>query len=314
MIPFIERDSDPQLPSPYSFPGVKVSSFQLEADEKKLNELCNATLNIGSFEDRRFLYRPLPFFPFVNLDVLTYPRMEDTDPRYSNRGYCTQHECYFRMFVVKYVSFFGFLLPIDVSLFFPYMFVDESWSLISGREVVGLPKVYARFEVPDPPDPKSEIKISTPVFGRYSPQTKLTLQPAVIIQPMEPGEAPAQAAKPARGWPWGSVAEAELDATHRFLFLEDSEIVRWGQFSTVQLKQFRDADDDRYACYQALLRGEFTVNNIEFETRPRRRRSRSHLMTACRSRRTLGCCRKDPRSSSRCWNTRRHATCNTATS
>ncbi len=260
MIPFIQRDSDPQMPAPYEFPGVTIRSFQLEADWNALNALCDRTLNIGRFQDRGFLYRPLPLFPIVGLDVLTYPRMEDADPRYSNRGFVTQHECYFRMFVVKYISIFGLLLPVDVSIFFPYMFVDESWSLISGREVVGLPKVRARIDVPEPPN---DIVVSTDVFAKYSPETKLEEKPAVTIHPMEPGEASKQQADPAHHWPWGHFDVKRLDSMHQALFPQAPGAVLSGGFSTVQLKQFRDAENDAYACYQALLRGEFTVRNVK---------------------------------------------------
>ncbi len=261
MIPFITRDSDPQAPPPYKFPSVTVRSFQLEADWDALNALCDATLNIGDFADRGFLYSPLPMFPYVSLDVLTYPRMEDINPDFRNEGYTTQNECYFRIFVVKYVPFFGFLLPVDISAFFPYMFVDQPWSMISGREVIGFPKVMADFKIPDP---LGNIVVSTGVLDVYNPATKLTVEPAVTIHP-PPGLAAPPPGAPAYAWPWGYLDLEQLDPTHQAL-LQQVPLALSGGFSTVQLKQFRDPENDEYACYQALLRGAFTVGNVDVQS------------------------------------------------
>ncbi len=263
MIPFIQRDSDPQSPPPFTFPGVTVRSFQIEADWDKMNAVCDAALNIGDFADRGFLYRPLPGFPYVSLDILTYPRMEDDNLDFRGRGYSEQHECYFRIFVVKYVLFSGFLLPVDVSGFFPYMFVDEPWSMISGREVLGLPKVLAEFAIPDP---QGDIVVSTEVLNPYNPATKLAVKPAVTVHPA-PAAAAAPQARPTYEWPWGFLDVGLLDPTHQTL-LQQAPLALAGGFSTVQIKQFRDGGNDAYACYQALLRGAFTVSNVQLQSVP----------------------------------------------
>ena len=261
MIPFIMRDSDPQAPPPYRFPSVTIRSFLLDADWSALNVVCDETLNIGSFADRGFLYSPLPAFPYVSLDILTYPRMEDINPDYRNEGYSTQHECYFRIFVVKYLPFFGLLLPVDVAGFFPYMFVDQPWSLISGREVIGFPKVMAEFSIPDPP---GDIVVSTGVLDPYGAATKLTVKPFVTIR-SAPAPAGVPPAPPKHEWPWGHMDVSKLDSAHQALFQQVS-LALSGGFSTVQLKQFRDPGNDACACYQALLRGAFTVGNVKLQS------------------------------------------------
>jgi hypothetical protein len=262
MIPFIQRDGEIQEPPPYSFPGVTIRSYRLVASWFALNELCDQQLNIGTLEDRGFIYYPLPFFPlnYVDMEVLTYPKLVDEDPNDPFRGFITQQECYFRYLVVKYVPFGLLLIPVEFSMFFPYIAVTESWSMITGREVIGLPKLLARIEIPGYPQ---DTVVSTETFDSFSGQAELLWRPMVTIHPFAAGF--TSTAQPALPWPWVDLDLAALDPTHLALFEETFATTGLGAFSTIQLKQFRDASDDQQACYQALLQAEYGVSNIQWQ-------------------------------------------------
>src|SRR6202000_2203897 len=107
-------------------------SFRLQADPGKLQGLCDELLNIGSLADRGFEYRA--FTDFVDMEIVTYPTMLFDEPAYSSRGLGSQQELYFRFYVWKFILLGGVLFP-DVfhppQLFFPFIYVDNSWSMIS---------------------------------------------------------------------------------------------------------------------------------------------------------------------------------------
>ena len=178
MAAFVEQHGDPQLPPPYRFPGVSITSFRLAASFRALQDLCDKFFNIGTLDERGFEYRPL--IPFVDLEILYYPRMECTDPYFANMGFTSQNEVYFRFFVIKYRPFLGsILLPtLEVSTAFSLIMVDNPWSVISGREVIGFSKNLADFRLPSKPRPYP-IEISTQVFTEYGSKTPLQRIPVI---------------------------------------------------------------------------------------------------------------------------------------
>jgi hypothetical protein len=255
MISFIQRDDDPEIPPPYKFPGITIMSFQLQANLGNLQDLCDKLLNIGSLADRGFEYRA--FTDFVDMEIVTYPRMVFDEPPYSSRGYASQQEFYFRFYVWKFNLFGGLMFP-DPSpqLFFPFIYVDNSWSMISGRNVIGFPKVMAQFS----PTPvlganPFKIKVSALALDTYAPTTELKWHPIVKINPTT-GAAP----QITDGlWPWVGLAANAADPILEDLLqiflsaLPDS-------LSTVQLKQFRDLPIG--ACFQAVATTPFKPTNV----------------------------------------------------
>ena len=257
MISFIQRDDSPEIPPPYKFPGVTIMSFRLQADIGKLQGLCDDLLNIGSFEDRGFEY--LAFTDFVDMEILTYPKMLFDEEPYSSRGYATQQELYFRFYVWKLNSFGGLLFPdLLPELFFPFIYVDNSWSMISGRNVIGFPKVMAQF-YPTPvlgANPL-KLKVSALALDTYSPTTELTWHPIVEINPTT---SLAAAPQPLHGnWPWTGLTAGAADPILEEMLEKFLSTLRY-EFQTVQLKQFRDLPTG--ACFQAVVNTPFTPYNV----------------------------------------------------
>jgi hypothetical protein len=255
---FIEQDGDPQLPPPYRFPGITITSFRLAADFDSLQQLCDRRLNIGTLSQRGFEFRPL--IPYVDLEILSYPRMENSAPPYANHGFMTQNEIYFRFFVIKYISVAGMLFPLpEIACFFPFIFVDNPWSAIAGREVLGFPKGVARFDLPNAnPYP---IKVSTQVLTQYQPNTQLDWKQFVEIRS---STASSSSTLPSGVWPWGDIL-----GLHPLLqeILDIAEVLTESLFSVVLLKQFGDPESPPNACYQAITQSKFTATEIR-DARP----------------------------------------------
>jgi hypothetical protein len=258
MISFIQRIDDPEIPPPYRFPGITIMSFQLPATLANLQAFCDELLNIGSLADRGFEYRA--FTDFVDLEIVTYPKMLFDQPPFSNMGYATQQELYFRFYVWKFNLIGGLLFPDPFpQLFFPFIYVDNSWSMISGRNVIGFPKVMAQFR----PTPMLganpfQITASALVLKSFSAASQLDWQPIVQINPRK-GVAALKA--PKGRWPWvGLAVKPNIADPH--LKVQSSAFMADlpSMFSTVQLKQFRDLPAN--ACFQAVVNTPFTPSKI----------------------------------------------------
>ncbi len=249
---FIQRDDDPQIPPPYDLTGVDVRSFELRADMGALRDLCDALLNIGSLTQRGFQYRPV--LPYVALEVLTYARMISSAPPFSGHGCIKQQEIYFRLPVCRYNLIGPFLVPAQLYNFIPFIVVDNAWSAFSGRDVLGFPKVIGNIVQNTAADTSYAATLSLPVFKTYSATTEQSSEPVISIQT---GKTVGVAKSGPLPWPW--VIFEELSSLLGPLEIVWSEMISPVGFSTVQLKQFRDAEIVTEACFQGLVTAEFSV-------------------------------------------------------
>jgi len=258
MAAYIELDSDPQVPPPFVFPGVTVRSYRLEADLFQLQALCDKFLNIGSLFDRGFEYRAI--VPFVDLDFLTYPRMLYALPPYSNWGFATQQEMYFRFFVVKFILVDDFLLiPVpEIISFFPYIFVDNYWSAIAGREIIGFPKLLANFDWDTTPAGPYPIKAKTLAIDVFATNSQLLPLPAVEIR-----GAPATAQIPFESsFTLPADLVGMLDPFLEAMLALEQQFDP-GFLRTAHLKQLRDPAVPTEACYQAIVEGRYAISNLQ---------------------------------------------------
>ena len=252
MAAFIERDGEPQLPPPYLFSGVSIHGFVLEGTLQAVQNLCDTFLNIGCVEARGFRYSAAS--NYVLMEVLSYPRMECTQPPFSNQGFSSQNEIYFRVMLTKSQAFPSarLLLAQEFQWFVPFIFVDNPWSLVSGREVVAYPKNLASFDLPPGTDPYP-IAVSTHVHDPYDANTPLCVKEFVRVQSGKPPLFP----KKAGPWPWSLPMFAVPDMERRLGTLLPFDVTK---ATIVGLKQFRDAGNPKTACYQALVESALTTD------------------------------------------------------
>jgi hypothetical protein len=152
-------------------------------------------------------------------------------------------------------------IPAAVSSFFPFIFVDNSWSAFTGREVVGLAKQIGLITRQTFLDGSFSGSLELPVLKTLSPTTPQTTEQVARVRtgPRIPGGAP-----PGLPWPWSGLVSAPLDAAEAALV---ESVIALGlidpnAFSTIQLKQFRDAQTPSMACYQALVSGTYTLSSV----------------------------------------------------
>jgi hypothetical protein len=266
MATYIPVNCDPQTPPPYTCNGVTIQSFRLPANLVQQQLLVDQYLNSGDTADRGFYYQAC--MPFVDMDFVYYANMSYDLPPYSNLGSISQNELYFKIYVVKFIAVLDvFWLPVPAIMgFFPYMFVDNSWSMIAGREVSGFPKLLASFAYPaqqaNQPLQPYPIQASTLAFNTIGPGAQAQMFPFVTIQALAQG-APVNP-RVNNNWTLSSAEIALLNNPAVAAALASGLTTGPSLLRTVQLKQFRTAGSSTDACFQGIVEGQFSVSNLQF--------------------------------------------------
>ena len=253
---YVNQIGDAQFPPPYTCRNVEILSFRLPASLDALTQLCDERLNIGDLDDRGFLFRPV--FPFVDLEILHYPEMEyGFLPQF---GVISQRECYVRLFVMKYILIGGWLVPDgEVAMYCPFLVVDHPWSAFSGRDVLGFPKLLGTFAPYSTASPYPTVSTMAFTSGSLQP----SVLPVIELAQAAAGSPPP----PLLQWPWGHI---DLDLLHPLQRpLGGSLRFDPALFASVQMKQFRDAENPFGACYQAILQsGVFLAESTDPQPLP----------------------------------------------
>lgn len=261
---------------PFDFSNVVMRVFPLKANPWTLRQFCRQTLDVApgivEFE---------PAMPFVFMQFLSYGRMST---EVANAGWVSQHEILFSVPLLWYRREGGRRVLEAGATFTPIVFVDQQSSQAIGREVYGWPKVLGHLEpgvsawVQSPRDPLALMVLSTTVLAagggaprprrlveiRHHPRPAIADLPPDWDDPLNPlftvprtvyGGLSATA--DLLGMLSGLGADGLLsDAAtlqQRFMeLLDPTRAAAVPSFNTINLKQFRAAEDPQLACFQAL--------------------------------------------------------------
>lgn len=138
-----------QVPPPFAFTGLKVFGFPLLADIAPLKALCDDFLAIAP-ASAHITFEPIPAttgglprnVALVTMQAIDYVSINSTTAPWDDFGGAPQKEIYFAVPVVMKHN--G--VVVDVGVFLPYVFVDNFVSAVTAREVLGFPKVLAKFQ------------------------------------------------------------------------------------------------------------------------------------------------------------------------
>ena len=152
---------------PFSFHNVTARVFPLAANMTSLRTFCDSYLNMD-IPPR--IVRFQPFIPYVYLVVLDYG---DMTVNVGHRFWVSQREVSFVVPLERYREEDGRLVFKDLGFVHPFIYVDDEWSLNTGREVYGWPKVFATMDADVnlwTKDPRSRTKLLTLSTGVF-PET-----------------------------------------------------------------------------------------------------------------------------------------------
>jgi len=262
---------DAQLPPPYKFDDVSARIFALAANKDRLQSLCDKRINaVAEAAGKSFLVKPVS--SVVMMEILQYGKMFSRYKGAENSGYSRQNELFLAIPVALYkdASDAKNDIPQSVGIFVPFLFVDNDWSLISGREIFGLQKLLGRFELPDDPSKLSPIIIKAQVLDPYAPDSMAEFRSIVAI-PTEDTETPRIDGS-RKLWPFGPIddfynihrEDAPFPVSDRVR--RSLDLVAGIEVDSIALRQFREGGNPDKASYRSLLTAEMKLDHFDSAT------------------------------------------------
>jgi hypothetical protein len=166
-------------------------------------------------------------------------------------GYIADQECAFAIPVLE-------LNTRKLGLWMPYIFINSSLGMVTGREVWGFQKEIATFSFPAAGDPSAKFVANAMIFDPLAQSTQGKLAPLVTVA--KPGLFGAPTPKSSRREDaFGEILDAISKGTGALLAHLTQEVVDVANLldgssvTAINFKQFRDAVDPTRACYQAIV-------------------------------------------------------------
>ena len=246
----------PVFRGPYLQKDARLAAFFFNADTERLTTLCNQTLNVS----KSFEYKYVPMtsnLMLVFADMLVSSR----DERDAQVGLIPETEVSFWVLTVAMQKTRGGYMPHHLAWFLPYLFVDESNAIATGREVFGFNKLLAQFQKPE--------KIQSPEFtadvlGFKEFGADFIAQRERLLE-----LSASSSADPTRSSDLDSIKNgmaAELFKNMRTNLggglVEFASRFINDHVPLVFLKQFRDAKNTHKACYQRLIEAPLKVETF----------------------------------------------------
>ena len=258
---FVERSAEQCHLQPFVCDDISMFGFFLKGERAPLQAFVDKCLNepTGGATDYRVL-SDLVLCTFADVRIGT-----STQPPDSQQGYIPELSCTFWIPTAAYEGGEA----VRMAQFVPYIIVDNAWSMAAGREIYGFPKEIGTFTLPTDPETADRFEVSTTTIGHFSPKSLAEVRPLVRIERTDDDGI--------IGWIKEKAGLLEGGADMAASMLHDI----WGgdigkAFMTdlladaadkavpvAFLKQFRDAADGRFACYQAIVETDITTSHIE---------------------------------------------------
>jgi len=236
---YVETPGDQQVSPPYMFKKMRSLWYALPADGDKLQRLCDKYLNRPS--------RGKPFyknlFPYVFVQLNSYPEISAAS---APGQVMSAEEVGLSLWLLRLPDF-------GMPFFQPFLFIDNPWSVVTGRSVFGFNKIYSSFDLGDgSPEGFGETRVESLVFP--SMESSLSLENILQVKT----QAPPGILRDQDTFTDPSRFLHELAGRlHKQLLVDEREFrtATAGElgFELDTLKQFRDAERPETACYQAIV-------------------------------------------------------------
>jgi hypothetical protein len=241
--------------------------FALKADAAAMQKLVDLQLNTptgGAGPNYRVLGSHM-MISMLDADRLTTPS--------ELVGYVPDQECGLWIPLVVW----GAHLPKRIVFWMPYIFINSSAGMCTGREVWGYPKEISTFVVPRDPSTANSFVVDATIFRNFNQNTLGTFEPLITIQrpEVDPGGGAPPTAPPASGNGWSGfghmareVAAALAGAEKKFSIAGVAEAAELGELALtmdvplVNLKQFRDVADPTRACFQSITEAPIRMDHF----------------------------------------------------
>jgi uncharacterized protein with NAD-binding domain and iron-sulfur cluster len=243
--------------------------FAVRADTAAMQRLVDAQLNAPT-GGHGPSYRVLGDHMLVSMldaDRLTTPS--------ELVGYVPDQECGLWIPLVVW----GKLLPKRIVFWMPYIFINSSAGMCTGREVWGYPKEISSFVIPRDPSTADTFVVNATVFPSFAASTMGTFEPILKVQ--RPGAdagtwagaTGAIGSEGGAGWTGfqhmiKEVGEVLGGAARTFSIAGVAEAAEMAELMLslnvplVNLKQFRDVADPTRACFQSITEAPIRMDHF----------------------------------------------------
>ena len=251
---FVQPGGSQTYPQPLDLKNCHLFSFVLEADATALRQICDTYLNDPV--NGQVTYVPLASCAMLMVAMIGKISCVNSPPE--QQFWLPETDIAFWVPVLAGKTEGGLFIAESLQWFLPYVFVDNTWAVASGREIYGYPKAMSSFALPSPADP-DHFRVDTLTVKTFGPDSEATWQRLFEIDRvgslggnlftrtfhdlMEAGEAFLKA----------MIADRLLPIPGLGLIEELFQFVAHGTMPMVFLKQFRDARVGTNACYQAVV-------------------------------------------------------------
>lgn len=228
------------LAPPAAFTGVTAHVFTFKASKTAMQGLTDTLLNKAS--DGTVHYEAL-----VGQSFVTFMDIAQCTSRTDAIGWVPGREC--ALWVPLLETSPTHLLP-RVVFWAPYIYIDYTIGMLTGREVWGWSKVGATIGVAnDAPSAPAVFTCATTIFDTMQPQTQGVTKPLLTVT----GKTPIAPASPA--WTDGSEAGGYVMANLLGGVASDLLAALGLQpvLPAVAMKQFRDSQNPGLACFQGIV-------------------------------------------------------------
>ncbi|EMI52888.1 acetoacetate decarboxylase family protein [Rhodopirellula sallentina] len=292
---YIIRGGETAFPGAYDFPNVSLTGFAVKSTRAALQRLCDQSLNapLGG----RSVYRPL--LPGFVVMVADFPTIR-VNPGEANEFSSPEKDINLTFPVVKLKKVGPIEVVERISWFFPYVFVNNSWATVSGREAYGFPKQDATITVPQSQNDSAVYRVESQyveTFGSSavtqtgtllevkrqdqdlfaSPATRLDNYAGAMEALLSPLVTEQEGGQQERG------EDREITLPGLGLIAEAWQMLANQTIPFTFLKQFAKVDRREEACFQSIveaplkiktfhsagiLPGDYRLTACDFESHP----------------------------------------------
>jgi hypothetical protein len=250
---FVQPGGSQTYPQPLNLQDCHLFSFVLEADATALRQICDTFLNDPV--NGQVTYVPLASCALLMVAMIGKISCANLPP--DRQFWLPETDIALWVPVLKGKTEGGLFVAESLQWFLPYVFVDNTWAVASGREIYGYPKAMSSFELPSPEDP-NRFRVDTLTVKTFGPEAQATWQRLIEVDRVgSPGGLLRRTfhslVEAGEDFLRAAIADRLLPIPGLGLLEELFEFVVHGIMPMVFLKQFRDARIGTNACYQAVV-------------------------------------------------------------
>lgn len=227
--------------------------FGVQADETKLQQLCDKTLNARGADGHplhpEVEYRvisPVCLFMFMKME-----RLSSLHPEDSAKGLLRELELNISIPLLVLRRQAGAMLPVGIVWYMPYLWIDSGVAMSMGRETYGFPKTMARIAFSSEIDDLAPATVEAETWDSFPPAQPCVERRIVEVRREGLGSLKFLDFLPhLTSFLGGFVPQMALAGIAE-PFIQQGMLFDQARF--VFLKQFRNHGNGDDACYQAIV-------------------------------------------------------------